>query len=272
MDIATFNVNGAKSSAEEIAKLAQVCDVICLQEIKSKVMIEISGFTTFWTPSTYLSSYAGTAILARTTLVPQLVPVRLADPGFDDDDINTRRGHYDEGRITAIQCTIDKCPIVVLSVYSPNSGVDHKCPLKRLKYRTEAWDRDLSNAVLHIQATITSNIVLCGDLNVAVRAIDVHNPKTMTRKAGFTDEERHSFNCTLMSHLRDSWTCVNQTDENKDQADWYTFFGFYQKKSNKGWRLDYELFSGDIYPTEAIVLHDYSSSDHVPLWIRYRVL
>lgn len=261
MRIATFNVNGAGSSAIEIERLGAMCDIICLQEIKTHRAIHIPGFETFWTPATFHAGHHGTAILARATLHPRLLPIRLQDPG---DLTDARRGHFEEGRITAVECDVNSTEkLVVLSVYSPNSGVDRTHPLKRLDYRVSMWDRDLG---VLLNTLVPANVVLCGDLNVAVRDIDVHNPKTLARKAGFTTEERESFKTHVLSRVTDAWVELHG-----DQTTGFTFFGPYQKLANKGWRLDYQLHSARVIPTSVVTLRDFESSDHIPLLAEYEI-
>jgi len=261
MRVATFNVNGAGSSASEIARLGAMCDVICLQEIKSRHAIELPGFETFWTPATFHAGHHGTAILARATLHPRLLSVQMHDPG---DLPDAQRGHFAEGRITAIECDLNPTEkVIILSVYSPNSGVDRTHPLTRLNYRVNHWDPDLGAL---IGALAPANIILCGDLNVAVREIDVHNPKTLARKAGFTTEERESFKAHVLSRLADTWAELHG-----DEITGFTFFGPYQKLLNKGWRLDYQLHSSGVVPTAISTLRDFESSDHIPLLAEYKI-
>lgn len=258
MRVATFNVNGAASSATEIARLANSCDIVCLQEIKTARPIVVPGFETFWTPAPYASNHHGTAILARSEFNPKRLDVQLEN-SLDLDD-NGRRGHFSEGRITAISLSINCRTLNVLSVYSPNSGVDRREPLKRLGYRTNQWDRDLGRLVQTLMAD-TVPLLLCGDLNVAVDDNDVHNSKTLSRKAGFTPQERASFRRHLLAHLTDSMPADMNTR--------FTFFGPFQKAVNRGWRLDYQLYSSALIVRDIRILYDYDSSDHVPVYAEY---
>jgi exodeoxyribonuclease-3 len=261
MRVATYNVNGAASSAADIARLASVCDVICLQEIKSKTVIQLPGFCTFWTCADR-SNHHGTAILAREALRPEPVNAQLPDP----QDEQYRCGHFHEGRITGVRCHVDQHnSIVVLSVYSPNSGVSPGRLLARLDYRVRFWDPDLGQLLDRLRLAGDDKILLCGDLNVAVRDQDVHNSKTLRRKAGFTDEERGSFRRHILSRLTDTWAELVPWSSSLPDRAGFTFFGRHQKAVNKGWRLDYLLHSTRLRAENIRVLRDFESSDHVPV-------
>lgn len=249
MRVITWNVNGFGSGGveEELHALLDDADVVCLQEIKRKQEPKaIPGWTWFWNPSTGRPGYAGTAILARDALSPALVTM------------NKTRVLADEGRTLSVQLGDGT---VILCAYVPNSGVAKKEPLKRLALRINEWDPELRAL---FEGHRAKRAVLCGDLNVAIREIDVHNPKTLRRKAGFTREERLSFE-EHFGDLGDAWVDVHGAD-----AKGFTFWGSYVglKAADKGWRLDYQLHQG-MEPVHAQIYREVSASDHVPLRIDY---
>lgn len=250
MRIVTWNVNGFGSIKEEtLMALLEDADVLCFQEIKQKEPPKaILGWTWFWNPATSRSNYAGTAILVRNTFYPELV------------SMNKTRLLADEGRTLSVKCNNG---VVILCAYVPNSGVDKTSPLKRLELRVKEWDPEL-RALL--DSHHADRIILCGDLNVASREVDVHNPKTLRRKAGFTREERGSFYDNF-GDLGDAWVDVHGKD-----APGFTFWGSYAglKEADKGWRLDYQLYDG-VTPTHAKIYRENSESDHVPLWVSYEI-
>ena len=247
--VASWNVNGATSSTAEIDRLVKSCDVVCLQEIKQKTAyVPPVGYTCIWNPAER-SHLWGTAIVAKVDLKPELVGV------------NITATLQDEGRTVAIK--LKELDVIVLCVYVPNSGVGAE-PLKRLGVRLE-WDKDLWRAI----EQLPFNLILAGDMNVAVREIDVHNPATLRRKAGFTDEERESFMTNFGQRMASAWVTVHGPD-----AKGFTFWGKYPglKENDKGWRLDYQLFRGGrIRVRYAQFLREYESSDHVPLVASYTI-
>lgn len=256
--IATWNVNNIKSSAAELCQLITTHDVVCLQEVKARDPFATPvGFRVFWSPCAYRASYSGTGMVVRSDWDPILTEDQTMPRTESTLDL---RAHDSEGRITTVR--LQQGPfagLVIISVYVPNSGVVKRDPLKRLAYRIQRWDPDFGSYVRQFP-----RVVVCGDLNVAVRDCDVHNPKALRRKAGFTEEERTSFRANL-GMLTDAWTAVHPTKTE------YTFYGKVHpsiKENRKGWRLDYQLVRG-VTPTRAEVFFDYNSSDHVPLSVTY---
>lgn len=246
--VITWNVNGAKSSKLELDNLLSTrCpDVVCLQEVKCKDPCwTFENYNVIWNASTKRSSYAGTAVLVNTK--HNIVNV-VCDPISCCSD---------EGRVIGITlCN----KIKIVCVYVPNSGVDRKEPLKRLSFRTNQWDPEFCRFVNEFNP-----MIVCGDLNVAINDDDVHNPKSLRKKAGFTKEERDSFNAHFGKTFTDVYKHVQETPE-------FTFWGSYKglKEANKGWRLDYQLCNSAVTPKRAIVhKNDYHSSDHVPLEVVY---
>lgn len=254
LSVATWNVNGYKSSETELRALLanENVDVVCLQEIKQRALPPpVPGYTWFWNPALHRPHLWGTAILARAALQP-----RLIEPNFTGL-------LADEGRTIAVR--LEALGVSVVSVYSPNSGVDRKKPLARLGVRLE-FDKALRRT---LDARVPGPHVVAGDFNVAARECDVHNPRTLRRKAGFTQEERDSFDTVITPGLADAWTTHTGPD-----AEGFTFWGRYGtlKADNKGWRLDYVMFTPSPQlelESAAVRKDDYNSSDHVPVIARF---
>lgn len=250
LSVATWNVNGYRSSESEVHSLVTRgdVDVVCLQEIKQREMPPpFPGYTWFWNPAAHRPHLWGTAILARTSLKPRLV------------EFNFTELLADEGRTIAIR--LETLGISVVCVYSPNSGVERSKPLARLGVRLE-FDLALRKS---LDARVPGPYVVAGDFNVAIRECDVHNPKTLRRKAGFTDDERRSFDTVVTPGLADAWATYTGAD-----TEGFTFWGRHGtlKADNKGWRLDYVLFTpSPLLQIKSAVIHkdEFNSSDHVPL-------
>ena len=159
-----------------------------------------------------------------------------------------------EGRVI----TLEFKKYFLVHVYTPNSGES----LQRLDYRTKEWDELFRKFLKKLQTK--KNIIVCGDLNVANEDIDIHNPKTNKRTAGFTDEERESFKKTLTNlKLVDSYRLMNPTKEEYS----YWSYRFKSREKNKGWRIDYFLVPEKIKNNivKSNILTDVYGSDHAPI-------
>lgn len=246
MKIVTWNVNGVSSSWKELQDLIHDdsdIDIVCLQEVKTKSCpAEIPGYVWYWNPASVRSSYAGTGMLVRKTLNTELILM---------NGVPCCTG---EGRDITVRCG----DVYIVCVYVPNSGVDRKDPLKRLGFRTNQWDVEFYEMVNKY-----NKVIVCGDLNVIYRDIDVHNPKSCKNKAGFTLAEQASYARTFAKSFEDSWVVL-------DGGQGFTFWGTYAglKESNKGWRLDYQLFK-NVTPLTIEIKKEFSSSDHVPLIVTW---
>lgn len=248
--VATWNVDGIGSSTAELAELLASAKphAVCLQEVRRKAPAEFPGYVTHWTPATAPhSGYAGTAVLVRDDLEHTRVAFAV---GMLDD----------EGRTTAVR--LHGHAVTVVSVYAPNAGVNKATPLARLETKL-AWEAAFGKAL----AGLRGSVVIAGDLNVAVREIDVHNPKALRRKAGFTAEEREAHMKHVGYRYADAWCTVHGAD-----APGFTFWGRYPgiKEADKGWRLDYQLTTAGLHPTSATICREFESSDHVPLIVTHR--
>uniref|UniRef100_A0A1D1XPU0 DNA-(apurinic or apyrimidinic site) endonuclease n=1 Tax=Anthurium amnicola TaxID=1678845 RepID=A0A1D1XPU0_9ARAE len=257
----SWNVNGLRallklggSSALELAQRENF-DVLCLQETKlqEKDVEEIKerlidGYDySFWTCSLSKLGYSGTAVISR--IKPISVRYGL---GIQD--------HDSEGRLV----TVEFDTFYLLSGYVPNSGEG----LKRLTYRVTEWDPSLSNYMKDLERS--KPVILTGDLNCAHEEIDIYNPAGNRRSAGFTDEERQSFEKNFLSR-----GFVDTFRRHHSGVVGYTYWGYRHvgRKTNKGWRLDYFLVSESIADDvhDSYILPDVFGSDHCPIGLVLKV-
>lgn len=253
MNIVSWNINGIRAAAKKdlIAKIALLNpDVVCLQETKAdphiveEVAEPLEGYRVF----AHLGErkgYSGTAILSRRE--PQSV-----DNGPDSDPLQA------EGRIQRA----DFGSFNLVNVYVPNSGNG----LKRLDYR-EAWDRAFLDYLNGLKAQ--KPLVICGDMNVAHRPIDLKNDKANYNKtAGYTQTEIDGMDRLQGSGLVDIYRKRNPEKEI------YTFWSMRMKarERNVGWRIDYFLISPELEEAveEARIYTDIQGSDHCPIGLELR--
>ncbi|XP_073099079.1 DNA-(apurinic or apyrimidinic site) endonuclease, chloroplastic isoform X3 [Elaeis guineensis] len=253
--LTSWNVNGLRAllklesfSALQLAQKEDF-DVLCLQEtkIQEKDVEEIKqslieGYdNSFWTCSVSKLGYSGTAIISR--IKPISVKYGLGIPDHDG-----------EGRLV----TVEFDSFYLISGYVPNSGDG----LRRLTYRVKEWDPSLSNYMKDLEKC--KPVILTGDLNCAHQEIDIFNPAGNRRSAGFTDEERQSFESNFL--LRGF---VDTFRKQHPGVVAYTYWGYRHggRKTNKGWRLDYFLVSESIADKvyDSYVLPDVIGSDHCPI-------
>lgn len=217
-------------------------DVVCLQETKlqaGQIDLALEGYETFWNYADK-KGYSGTAIFTRRH--PLSVTYGL---GIDL--------HDHEGRII----TAEYDSFYLVTAYVPNS----QDGLRRLDYRQQ-WDKDLRAYLKELETK--KPVVLCGDLNVAHREIDLKNPKSNRKNAGFTDEEREGFQQLLDAGFVDTFRHFYP-----DQTDIYSWWSyrFRAREKNAGWRIDYFLVSDRIKEqiTEAKIHTEIMGSDHCPV-------
>ena len=256
-----WNVNGIrpllrKKELDDLIK-EEDPDIICFNETKiDNELIEKLNlknifnkiYKSFWYCPEEKKGYSGTAILTKYE------PLSV-NYGINKDE------HDLEGRVITIE--YDK--FYLISCYTPNSGEG----LKRLDYRINEWDKDFFEYINSLKAK--KDIVLAGDLNVAKEDIDIYEPKGHDKTAGFTKEEKESFNNFLEMGYIDSFRDLHP-DEQK--------FSFFSKRGNlkeqnKGWRLDYFIInenSKNIKLEESDMLdkNKYDSSDHIPIFLTFK--
>ncbi len=245
MKLVSWNVNGlracmTKGFLDSFAALD--ADVFCLQETKlqpGQIDLELPGYQLFWN-SAQRKGYSGTALFTR------LEPVSVR---YDLDDAY----HIGEGRAI----TLELPDRYIVTVYSPNA----QDGLKRIEYRM-SWEDALRRYLLRLDGE--KPVILCGDLNVAHREIDLKNPGPNRGKAGFSDQEREKFGDLLDSGFADTFRLLYP-----DLAGAYSWWSyrFHARENNAGWRIDYFLissrWSGRV--REAAIHADIYGSDHCPV-------
>lgn len=253
MKIIAWNINGIRSSmkGKELYDLIEdeKPDIICFGETKvscpfidvqTELKDKIKGYKyRYWSPCKTKGGYSGTAIFCKKQ--PDSIIY-----GLDDID--------EEGRVIILE--FEK--FFLLHVYTPNSGEE----LKRLDYRTKTWDKVFRKKVIELQEH--KPVIVCGDLNVAHKEIDLKNPKTNLKTAGYTIEERESFDKLLKdAELVDTYRFLNP--EKVEYSYWS--YRFNSRKKNTGWRIDYFLVSEKIIKNikKSLILTEIMGSDHAPV-------
>ncbi len=245
MKFISWNVNGLRACVTKgfLDFFKEVdADIFCLQETKlqeGQIDLELEGYHQYWNYA-QKKGYSGTAIFTK------IEPIS-ADYGIGIEE------HDNEGRVI----TLEFEDFYFVTVYTPNSQSE----LKRLEYRMK-WEDDFREYLLKLDSK--KPVIMCGDLNVAHKEIDLKNPKTNRKNAGFTDEERGKFTDFLASGFIDTYRFFNP-----DKTDIYSWWSyrFKAREKNAGWRIDYfcaskkiedRLISADIH-TEIL------GSDHCPV-------
>ena len=244
MKFVSWNVNGLRACAEkgfgEIFK-ALDADFFCLQETKmqeGQLDLEFEGWQSWWNFADK-KGYSGTAIYSRHE--PLSVTCGI---GIDE--------HDHEGRVI----TLEMPDFYLVCVYVPNS----QDGLKRLDYRMR-WEDDFRTYLTGLAAR--KGVIVCGDLNVAHEEIDLKNPKSNRRNAGFTDEEREKFTRLLKNGFSDAWRLLNP---GVVKYSWWSY-RFHAREKNAGWRIDYFLVSDALKDRilSAEIHDDILGSDHCPV-------
>ena len=256
MKLISWNVNGiraclTKGFADFFKEID--ADIFCLQETKcqpDQVDLEFEGYKSYWN-SAEKKGYSGTAIFTKQE--PLSVQYGI---GIEE--------HDKEGRVI----TLEFEDFYMITVYTPNS----KRELERLDYR-QVWEDDFRAYVTglaekehtgHDGAIMHKGVIICGDLNVAHKEIDLKNPQSNHYNAGFTDEERGRFTTLLASGFIDTFRYFYP-----DQRDIYSWWSyrFQARTRNSGWRIDYFLASEDMKARlEGASIHtEILGSDHCPV-------
>lgn len=245
MKLISWNVNGLRACCDKgfrDAFKALDADFFCLQETKmqaGQLDLNFDGYQSYWNYAEK-KGYSGTAIFSRHT--PLNVSYGI---GIDE--------HDHEGRVI----TLEMPKFFLVTVYTPNSQDE----LKRLDYRMK-WEDDFKNYLLELDAR--KPVIVCGDLNVAHKEIDLKNPKTNRRNAGFTDEEREKFSQLLEAGFTDSFRHFYP-----DRVGIYSWWSyrFKAREKNAGWRIDYFLVSNRLKDqlTGADIHTTVFGSDHCPV-------
>ncbi len=245
MKFISWNVNGLRACEgkgfSDIFRTLNA-DFFCLQETKmqhGQLDLQFEGYQSFWNYAEK-KGYSGTAIFTKHQ--PLQVTYGL---GVDE--------HDHEGRVI----TLEMPDFYLVTVYVPNA----QDGLKRLAYRMK-WDEDFRTYLKALDAT--KPVIVCGDLNVAHQEIDLKNPKTNRRNAGFTDEEREQFTKLLGSGFTDSFRHFYPTLEGA--YSWWSY-RFKAREKNAGWRIDYFVVSNRLMPriSSAAIHNEVFGSDHCPV-------
>lgn len=245
MKFISWNVNGlraceGKGFSESFSQLD--ADFFCLQETKmqaGQLDLSFNGYESFWNYAEK-KGYSGTAVFTKHT--PLNVSYGL---GIEE--------HDHEGRVI----TLEMPDFYLVTVYTPNS----QDGLRRLGYRMK-WEDDFRSFLIKLDAV--KPVIVCGDMNVAHEEIDLKNPKTNRKNAGFTDEERQKFSQLLASGFTDSFRYLHPNK--KDIYSWWSY-RFHAREKNAGWRIDYFVVSNLLQDkiASATIHTDILGSDHCPV-------
>ena len=245
MKLISWNVNGLRACVKkgflDYFK-SEDADIFCLQETKlqeGQIDLDLEGYHQYWNYAEK-KGYSGTAIFTKKEPLNVYYGINME--------------HHDkEGRVI----TLEFEDFFMVTVYTPNSQSE----LARLEYRME-WEDDFRNYLLELSSK--KGVVVCGDLNVAHKEIDLKNPKTNRKNAGFTDEERDKFSTLLSSGFIDTFRYFNPDLEGV--YSWWSY-RFNARKNNTGWRIDYFLVSNNLEDRikEASIDTEILGSDHCPV-------
>lgn len=245
MKLISWNVNGIRACVKKgfLDYFNEVdADIFCIQETKlqeGQIDLDLEGYYQYWNYA-IKKGYSGTAIFTKVK------PLSVTN-GIDIEE------HDQEGRVI----TLEFEDFYLVNVYTPNS----QRGLARLDYRQE-WEDDFRDYLKKLEDT--KPVVLCGDLNVAHKEIDLKNPKTNRKNAGFSDEEREKLTILLDSGFIDTFRYFYP-----DKEDAYTWWSYMAKsrERNVGWRIDYFIVSEDLKTKlkDAEIHTDIMGSDHCPV-------
>ena len=245
MKLISWNVNGlraceGKGFSDAFKQLD--ADFFCLQETKmqqGQLDLAFDGYKSYWNYADK-KGYSGTAIFTKHE------PLSVAyGIGIDE--------HDHEGRVI----TLEMPDFYLVTVYTPNS----QDGLRRLDYRMK-WEDDFREYLLKLDAV--KPVIACGDMNVAHQEIDLKNPKTNRRNAGFTDEEREKFTDLLSSGFTDTFRYFHPDLEGA--YSWWSY-RFHAREKNAGWRIDYFIVSNRLADKikSANIHNEIYGSDHCPV-------
>ena len=245
MKLISWNVNGlravvGKGFSDTFCSLD--ADFFCLQETKmqaGQLDLQFPGYQSYWNYAEK-KGYSGTAIYTKHT--PLSVSYGI---GIDE--------HDKEGRVI----TLEMETFYLVNCYTPNSQDE----LRRLDYRMR-WEDDFLRYLKQLEEK--KPVIVCGDLNVAHEEIDIKNPKTNHKSAGFTDEERHKMTVLLENGFIDTFR--HFYPEKKDAYSWWSY-RFHAREKNVGWRIDYFLTSEALRDRliDAAIHPEIFGSDHCPI-------
>ena len=245
MKFVSWNVNGLRACLEKgfmdvFSNLN--ADFFCVQETKmmqGQAEIVLNGYEQYWN-SADKKGYSGTAIFTKHKPIGVFYDIGIEE-------------HSHEGRVI----TLEMDNFYLVNCYTPNS----KEGLTRIDYRMK-WEDDFRNYLIKLKEK--KPVVLCGDLNVAHNEIDLKNPKTNRKNAGFSDQEREKISNLLSEGFTDTFRYLYP-----EKAGIYTWWSyrFNARKNNSGWRIDYFVVSDELKNliNDSIIHDDIFGSDHCPV-------
>ena len=251
MRFISWNVNGLRACMQKGFQTffdTVDADCFCLQETKlqeGQISLELPGYSQYWCYA-QKKGYSGTAVFSKG--VPLSVQYGVGIPELDT-----------EGRLI----TLEFDEFYLVTCYTPNAQRE----LARIDHRLK-WDEAFRQYLQQLDAK--KPVIVCGDLNVAHKEIDLKNPSSNRGNAGFSDEERESFSQLLSCGFTDSFRLLNP-----DATGAYTWWSymFKARANNAGWRIDYFLVSNRIADriTAAPIYADVLGSDHCPVGLEIRI-
>ncbi|NLN49832.1 MAG: exodeoxyribonuclease III [Clostridiales bacterium] len=250
MKLISWNVNGLRACVKKgfLDYFNEIdADIFCTQEIKlqeGQIELELEGYHQYWNYAEK-KGYSGTAVFTKK------------EPLNENYGINIPE-HDQEGRVI----TLEFDDFNLVNVYTPNSQPE----LARLSYRME-WEDAFREYLMKL--AVEKPVILCGDLNVAHKEIDLKNPATNRRNAGFTDEEREKMTILLQSGFIDTYRHFYPDKENA-----YSWWSYMRKarEKNVGWRIDYFIVSDHMkdFIKEAEIHPEVMGSDHCPVMLELK--
>ncbi len=245
MKLISWNVNGLRACVQkgflDFFKEADA-DIFCLQETKlqeNQISLDLPGYFQYWNYA-QKKGYSGTAIFSKIEPIHVFYGI-----GIDEMD--------DEGRVI----TLEFEEFYLITCYTPNSQRE----LARLPYRLQ-WEEAFAQYLSKLDSQ--KPVVLCGDLNVAHKEIDLKNPSSNRQSAGFTDEERTAFGKLLDRGFTDTFRYLYP--DLAGAYSWWSYM-FQARKNNAGWRIDYFIVSNRLQDRicEASIHSQVFGSDHCPV-------
>lgn len=245
MKLISWNVNGLRacmSKGFEQFFQSTDSDIFCIQETKmqqGQAEFFFDGYDQYWN-SAIKKGYSGTAVFSKVKPLSVQYGMNIAE-------------HDNEGRII----TLEFEKFFLVNVYTPNS----QRGLLRLDYRMK-WEDDFRIYLTKLDKL--KPVIVCGDLNVAHEEIDIKNPKSNRKSAGFTDEERNKMTTLLQTGFTDTFRSLYP-----DRNDAYTWWSYFSnaRERNIGWRIDYFLISNQLKSSliDAVIYPEIMGSDHCPI-------
>ena len=249
MKLISWNVNGLRAAInkgfEDFFKQIDA-DIFCIQETKMQedqiddnMRRIFKEYNMYWN-SAIKKGYSGTAIFSKNKPINVSYGIGISE-------------HDNEGRVI----TLEFEKFYMVNIYTPNA----KRELERLDYRM-IWEDEMRKYLLNLNKT--KPVIICGDLNVAHKEIDLKNPKSNRGNAGFTDEERGKMTELIAAGFTDTFRYLYP--DKTDSYSWWSYMGKAREK-NVGWRIDYFIVSQDIKDKikDAIIYPEVMGSDHCPV-------